>query len=87
MSPDDVYFQADIDLEDNEEDDSYHKDTVRAESAGLEASGLRGPLRRGKWTMEEETYANKIIHYFNCGSLAIPARTTLRSFLSEKLNW
>lgn len=49
-------------------------------------NGLRGPLRKGKWTMEEEQYANKIINYFNKGLLGIPNGTTLRSYLSEKLN-
>ena len=50
-------------------------------------TGLRGPLRKGKWTVEEEHYANKIISYFNKGLLGIPNGTTLRSYLSEKLNW
>lgn len=49
-------------------------------------SGLHGPLRKGKWTGEEETYANKIILYFNKGLLGIACGTTLRSYLSEKLN-
>jgi hypothetical protein len=47
----------------------------------------RVPLRKGKWTPEEEAYANRIIFYFNQGMLAIPAGTTLRSYLSERLNW
>eukprot|EP01040_Poterioochromonas_malhamensis_P012751 gene12751-13967_t len=42
-------------------------------------------LRRGKWSVEEENYANKIISLFNQGKLAILPGTTLRSFLSEKL--
>lgn len=44
------------------------------------------PLRRGKWTLEEELYVQKIIHDFNTGMLPVPAGTTLRSYLSEKLN-
>jgi hypothetical protein len=44
-------------------------------------------LRKGKWTVEEEKYANKIIYMFNKGILQIPLGTTLRSYLSEKLNW
>lgn len=44
-------------------------------------------LRKGKWTIEEENYTNKIISLFNRGRLSIPAGTTLRSYLSEKLNW
>ena len=45
------------------------------------------PLRKGKWTAEEEAYASKIILLFNRGMLRIPSGTTLRSYLSEKLNW
>ena len=44
-------------------------------------------LRKGKWTLEEENYANKIIFMFNKGVLQIPTGTTLRSYLSEKLHW
>ena len=44
-------------------------------------------LRKGKWTTEEENYANKIIYMFNRGSLLIPAGTTLRTYLSDKLHW
>ena len=44
-------------------------------------------LRKGKWTIEEENYANKIIYLFNKGMLPIVAGTTLRSYLSEKLSW
>jgi hypothetical protein len=42
-------------------------------------------LRRGKWTVEEEAYVARVIHDFNCGFLYAPAGTTLRSYLSEKL--
>ena len=42
-------------------------------------------LRKGKWTAEEEAYSNKIISLFNKGLLPIAAGTTLRSFLSDKL--
>ena len=44
-------------------------------------------VRKGKWTVEEENYTNKIISLFNRGYLPIPAGTTLRSYLSEKLSW
>jgi hypothetical protein len=44
-------------------------------------------LRKGKWTADEENYANRVISLFNRGLLPIPAGTTLRSYLSEKLNW
>jgi len=43
-------------------------------------------LRKGKWSTEEELYANKIIMYFNKGLLPnVTAGTTLRSYLSDKL--
>lgn len=44
-----------------------------------------GSLRRGKWTSEEETYVARVIHDFNSGFLNAPAGTTLRSYLSDKL--
>ena len=43
-------------------------------------------LRRGKWTVEEEAYVTRVIEDFNGGFLKAPAGTTLRSYLSEKLN-
>uniref|UniRef100_A0A7S2R8N1 Uncharacterized protein n=1 Tax=Rhizochromulina marina TaxID=1034831 RepID=A0A7S2R8N1_9STRA len=43
-------------------------------------------LRRGKWTPEEERYVQQIINDFNNGTLAVSAGTTLRSYLSAKLN-
>jgi hypothetical protein len=42
-------------------------------------------LRRGKWTVEEEAYVARVIEDFNSGFLNAPAGTTLRSYLSEKL--
>jgi hypothetical protein len=44
-------------------------------------------VRKGKWSVEEEKYANRIITLFNQGCLRIPAGTTLRAFLSDKLKW
>lgn len=43
-------------------------------------------LRKGKWSEEEENYTTHIIHMFNSGTLPIESGTTLRSYLSEKLN-
>ena len=43
--------------------------------------------RKGKWTDEEEKYTKKLISLFNQGLLPLSAGTTLRCFLSEKLNW
>ena len=43
------------------------------------------PLRRGKWTQEEEAYVDKIISCFNDGTLQATPGVTLRAFLSEKV--
>lgn len=43
-------------------------------------------LRRGKWTAEEEAYVARVIQDFNNGHLNAPAGTTLRTYLSDKLN-
>ena len=42
-------------------------------------------LRRGKWTSEEEAYARAVINDFHSGYLDAPIGTTLRVFLSSKL--
>jgi hypothetical protein len=42
-------------------------------------------LRRGKWSIEEEDYVRVVIQDFNSGFLDAPAGTTLRTYLSEKL--
>ena len=44
------------------------------------------PLRRGKWTVEEEAYANRLIQEFKAGLLPLTDGTTLRTFLSKLLN-
>lgn len=43
-------------------------------------------LRRGKWTAEEEAYANRLIQEFKAGLLPLADGTTLRTFLSKLLN-
>lgn len=51
------------------------------------ASKKKGlPLRRGKWTPEEEAYANRLIQEFKAGLLPLTDGTTLRTFLSKLLN-
>jgi hypothetical protein len=56
---------------------------TRCEEASLCHVGSRAaapsPLRRGKWTSEEEAYVSQVIHDFNAGHLDAPAGTTLRS--------
>jgi hypothetical protein len=44
------------------------------------------PLRRGKWTPEEEAYANRLIQEFKAGLLPLADGTTLRTFLSKSLS-
>ena len=46
----------------------------------------RPELRRGKWTQEEEAYANRLIQEFKAGLLPLTDGTTLRTFLSKLLN-
>jgi hypothetical protein len=53
----------------------------------MSPGGKDASLRKGKWTTEEENYANKIINLFNRGLLPIAAGTTLRSYLSDTLQW
>lgn len=57
-------------------------------AAAAAASGKRsGKMRRrGKWTVEEEAYVARVIQDFNSGFLDAPAGTTLRTYLSDKLN-
>lgn len=51
------------------------------------AGKKKGPsLRRGKWTPEEEAYANRLIQEFKAGLLPLTDGTTLRTFLSKLLN-
>lgn len=59
-----------------------------ANSSGCGGSGKKkGPaLRRGKWTAEEEAYANRLITEFKAGLLPLTDGTTLRTFLSKLLN-
>jgi hypothetical protein len=42
-------------------------------------------LRKGKWTAEEEEYTRRLVQYFNQGLLLVPDGTTLRAFLSSRL--
>jgi hypothetical protein len=63
---------------------------VAAELSALASAGSesekRNPLRRGKWTSEEEAYANRLIQEFKAGLLPLTDGTTLRTFLSKLLN-
>ena len=48
-------------------------------------SSISSPQRRGKWSEEEETYAQAAIRDFNSGHLNAPLGITLRTYLSDKL--
>jgi len=50
------------------------------------ARSRKAGLRRGKWTTEEENYANRLIYEFKLGLLPLTDGTTLRTFLSKLLN-
>jgi ankyrin repeat protein len=50
------------------------------------ASFPSSDLRRGKWTAEEEAYATRVILAFKEGLLDVARGTSLRSYLSDKLN-
>lgn len=50
------------------------------------AKARKAGLRRGKWTAEEEFYANRLIYEFKLGLLPLTDGTTLRTFLSKLLN-
>lgn len=57
-----------------------------APAAGASNKKKGPPLRRGKWTPEEEAYANRLIQEFKAGLLPLTDGTTLRTFLSKLLN-
>jgi hypothetical protein len=86
------YFEEVVPID---QEDDYHVGSSYSELASRHVDNSDEPastlkdvsLRKGKWTTEEENYANKIINLFNRGILPIPAGTTLRSYLSEKLHW
>jgi hypothetical protein len=54
--------------------------------SGGSSGSKRKRVRKGKWTTEEEEYANKIIHYFGSGLLDISEGTTLRAHVAEALD-
>ena len=58
---------------------------TKAAEAAMNRAKKAG-LRRGKWTTEEEYYANRLIYEFKLGLLPLTDGTTLRTFLSKLLN-
>ena len=57
-----------------------------SETRANDSNRRRAPLRRGKWTPEEEAYAGRLIQEFKAGLLPLTDGTTLRTFLSKLLN-
>ncbi len=62
---------------------------TRKRTQSYDSSGYDGSndIRSGKWTSEEESVANKLIHAFEMGQLDdCPEGATLRSYLAKKLS-
>jgi hypothetical protein len=71
-------------LPDGDVQSMHRKQLAPPPSGGGKKKGP--PLRRGKWTQEEEAYANRLIQEFKAGLLPLTDGTTLRTFLSKLLN-
>ena len=71
----------------NEPYDSHSPNSfpALAQERSQQTNSNIAPLRRGKWTPEEETYALAAIRDFNSGYLDASPGSTLRTYLSEKL--
>ena len=63
----------------------YSIDINHKSDTELTLETRQNSLRRGKWTREEEEYANAVVKEFNSGYLDAQPGTTLRIYLSEKL--
>ena len=66
-------------------DNKPNNNRIDDTGASSESDQNKSALRRGKWTPEEEAYARAVISDFNSGYLDAPIGTTLRAFLSTKL--
>jgi len=68
-------------------DISFNKQCIFDDDVSTDGRyGGKSNLRRGKWTTEEEAYANRLIQEFKGGLLPLTDGTTLRTFLSKLLN-
>jgi len=65
---------------------TQHHHTTPETAVGYTKKKSGHPLRRGKWTSEEEAYAARLIQEFKSGLLPLTDGTTLRNFLSKLLN-
>jgi len=57
-----------------------------ADSTSVECNPLNNGQRKGKWTVEEERYADQLIREFEAGTVVCKNGTTLRAFLAKRLN-
>ena len=64
----------------------YSKKTLKAKAPTKTKEAPNEPLRKGCWSAEEEAYVQVLMENFLGGSLRIETGTTLRTFLSRKLN-
>jgi len=76
----------------NNDNDFIHDDNISIDGNNnhnniiISKNRIKNSLRRGKWTTEEEAYANRLINEFKLGLLPLTDGTTLRTFLSKLLN-
>jgi len=78
-----VLSHVDTEESDDEREQSNAK---RARTVGTERPVREGGGRRGKWTNEEQAYADRLIRDFEAGLLPLENGATLRAYLSKKLN-
>ena len=67
-------------------DTSLNRQYIFDDDLSIDGRYGKNNLRRGKWTSEEEAYANRLIQEFKAGLLPLTDGTTLRTFLSKLLN-
>lgn len=79
-----------VDEANNNGNTSSTSSTTSASNARREKRSTKSKcspgLRSGKWTPEEESFTNMIIHYFKRGLLHIEDGTSLRWYLAKRLN-
>jgi hypothetical protein len=73
--------------DDTSSDDSDAQPHVSEYASSAKRSRLNVEgVRRGKWSPEEQAYADRLIHDFEAGILPLENGATLRAYLSKKLN-
>ena len=56
-------------------------------TSGVHGQGqMHRPMRKGKWSFEEEAYATRLIRDFKAGILSLNDGASLRAYLAEMLN-